>query len=329
MQIKYYDNEQKGHNILIDCGYAGTFGSTLQNAINELKGNNEKIDLFVLTHPHQDHIGGMNHFINKYGQDDLVNQYWFNGGKFLINIPNSNMVSIDQGFELDKLLINTKRSNAEKIVYGTDIVDIYGATIKVIGPSKTVLEQFLEKYREYDYGVSVDKITTEVCDWNIDIEEFDLDQYDADDSDENQTSISFILNIKGKSIMFLGDSHANDIAQNLMDMKYTKVNRLHIDYMKISHHASRGNTSDELLDLVCCNKFIISTNGTNRDKFPHKEVFARILRHPLRNIKKKITFIFNYDTPEIRSIFKEHEYIKYNFECIYPREGENNVAIYL
>ena len=120
---------------------------------------------------------------------------------------------------------------------------------------------------------------------------------------------------------------ADEVEKTLRDMGYSKENRIDIDYMKISHHASKGNISDGMLDLIKCNKYIISTNGTNRDKFPHKETFARILRHPLRSIDDKIQFIFNYDTNELKNIFYDEEYELYNFECIYPKGGENNVTI--
>ena len=122
-----------------------------------------------------------------------------------------------------------------------------------------------------------------MCDWNVDIIDFDLNKYEKDSDEDNKSSIAFIVHISdkdnknGKSILFLGDAFPDHIAQNLSDMGYSKENRLNLDYVKISHHASKGNTSDNLLDIIDCSKFIISTNGTNRDKFPHKEAFARIL----------------------------------------------------
>ncbi|UAL59906.1 MBL fold metallo-hydrolase [Clostridium sporogenes] len=332
ISLRYKGFDEKYHNIFIDCGYSGTFDKTLDKEIIGLKSRKERIDLFVLTHTHQDHIGGISKFIKKYGEDDIVDQFWFNGGRLLINFNISSKISVNQGFELEKYLIKTKKCNTEKIVYKIKEHEIYGAEIKVIGPTIETLDKFLNTWNK-DYSIFSEKITTQMCDWNIDIADFDLDKFEEDSDEDNKSSIAFIVYINNtydknsKKILFLGDAFPNQIAQNLSDMGYSEENRLNLDYVKISHHGSKGNTSDNLLDIIDCSKFIISTNGTNRDKFPHKETFARILRHPLRDKNKKIKFIFNYDTVELRSIFKEYEYGDFNFECSYPEKGDNHNAI--
>lgn len=328
IQVRYQGIDSKYHNIIIDCGYGSTFNNTLGKEIKRLKSNKEYIDLFVLTHTHQDHIGGMKQFIRDNGNDAAVKSYWFNGGRFNLNLIETNKVSISQGFELEKYLIKTGKCNSKKIIYDEIEHDIYGAIIKIIGPRKEILDKFLEEWKDYDYSdVISEKVTTGVCDWSINIKDFNLDRYNSDESDENKVSITFIMEVNNKTILFLSDSHADEVEKTLRDMGYSKENRIDIDYMKISHHASKGNISDGMLDLIKCNKYIISTNGTNRDKFPHKETFARILRHPLRSIDDKIQFIFNYDTNELKNIFYDEEYELYNFECIYPKGGENNVTI--
>jgi len=334
ISFRYKGIDEKYHNIFVDCGYSGTFDRTLNKEIIDIKFRNERIDLFILTHTHQDHIGGITKFIKKYGQDDIVDQYWFNGGRLLCNFNMSSKISVNQGYELEKYLIKTGKCNTEKIMYKTKEHKIFGAEIQVIGPTIETLDKFLNTWNK-DYSMIGEKITTEMCDWNIDIADFDLNKYEEDNDDDNKSSIAFIFNINyeantnSKKILFLADSSSKEISKNLMDMGYSKEDRLALDYVKLSHHASKGNTSDELLDIVECSKFIVSTNGRNRDKFPHKETFARILRHPLRDKSKKIEFIFNYDTAELRSIFKEYEYKDFNFECSYAKKGENSVEIFI
>lgn len=325
ISLKYKGNDEKFHNIFIDCGYSGTFDRTLNNEIIDIKCKKERIDLFILTHTHQDHIGGITKFIKKYGQDDIVDRFWFNGGRLLLNTETSNKVSVNQGYELEKYLIKTGKQNNQKIIYGIEDQKIFGAKIKIVGPRVEDLDKFLKSWNK-DYSIFSEKITTNMCDWNMEIADFDLDKFEEDGDDDNKSSIAIIFEINydkknSKKVLFLGDSSPNVIAKNLSDMGYSKENRLKLDYVKLSHHASKGNTSDDLLNVIDCNRFIISTNGTNRDKFPHKETLARILRHPLRDKKEKVEFIFNYDTVEIRNIFKKHECQDLNFECLYPRGG--------
>lgn len=327
ISLKYKGDDEKFHNIFIDCGYSGTFDRTLNKEIIDIKCKKERIDLFILTHTHQDHIGGITKFIRKYGQDDIVDRFWFNGGRLLLNHETSNKVSVNQGYELEKYLIQTGKQNIQKIIYGIENYKIFGAKIQIVGPRVEDLDKFLKSWNK-DYSILSEKITTNMCDWNMEIADFDLNKIEEDEDDDNKSSIALIFEINydnknSKRVLFLADSSPNVIAKNLSDMGYSKENRLKLDYVKLSHHASKGNTSDDLLNLIDCNRFIISTNGTNRDKFPHKETFARILRHPLRDKKKKVEFIFNYDTVELRNIFKKHECQDpdLNFECLYPRDG--------
>lgn len=322
MSIKYKGTDDKYHNIFIDCGFAGTFASTLEKEVIDIKSKGETIELFVLTHTHQDHIGGISRFIKKYGNDDIIDKYWFNGGRLLLNLDESPKISINQGYELEKYLIKNKNGNKDKIVFKRNDEDIFGAEVCVIGPNEEVLNKFLSTWSK-DYSILGEKISTALCDWGIDIKDFNLEIFDEDDCDDNKSSIVLLFTFNNKKILFLGDSAPSEVVKSLRVMGYSKENRLKLEYLKVSHHASRGNTSNELLEIIDCNKFIISTNGANSYKFPHKETFARILRHELRDINEKIQFIFNYDTNEIRSIFKESDYEEFNFECIYPKMGEN------
>ena len=132
----------------------------------------------------------------------------------------------------------------------------------------------------------------------------------------NAASVAFILRCDDLSVLMLGDCYPHNVVDYLRKKGYTPLHPLVVDYVKVSHHGSMHNTSNELLDLIKCNRYIISTNG---DKFGHpdREVFAHILCHPNRNRKEKVHLYFNY---EIASLLKKSgrfllggEMDKYNF----------------
>ena len=68
---------------------------------------------------------------------------------------------------------------------------------------------------------------------------------------------------------------------------------------KISHHGSRKNTSNELLELIKCRKFLISTDG-KQHYHPDKESLSRIICS-----QERPCLIFNYDV--YNKIFSKEE----------------------
>ncbi|MGI3200864.1 hypothetical protein ACRJ4W_24940 [Streptomyces sp. GLT-R25] len=65
--------------------------------------------------------------------------------------------------------------------------------------------------------------------------------------------------------------------------------RMHVDLLKVAHHGSDHNLSNELLDLIDCDRYLISTSGARHDH-PNEIAIARILKHG--GVEKEL--VFNY-----------------------------------
>ena len=129
-----------------------------------------------------------------------------------------------------------------------------------------------------------------------------------DKSPTNGSSISFILNIGNKRLLFLGDSHPLLIEENLAKLNPSKTS-LYFDAIKIAHHGSQKNTSPSLLKLIDSENYLISTNG-NSHSHPDVETLARIVS---RQSAKKRKLIFNYPT-SVSSLINDTESMeKYNY----------------
>ena len=102
-----FSHKEVKKNILIDSGIAATYQCSpngrekdgeLKSLINELKSKNEKIDLLVITHWDDDHIGG----VLKWFQGDLesaksmINHIWFNSGTLINEYFESDEASKDK-----------------------------------------------------------------------------------------------------------------------------------------------------------------------------------------------------------------------------------------
>lgn len=64
---------------------------------------------------------------------------------------------------------------------------------------------------------------------------------------------------------------------------------MHVDLLKVAHHGSDHNLSNELLDLIDCDRYLISTSGARHDH-PNEIAIARILKHG--GVEKEL--VFNY-----------------------------------
>ena len=91
------------------------------------------------------------------------------------------------------------------------------------------------------------------------------------------------------------------IIDSLTDLGYSEENPVKADYVKLSHHGSKSNTSIELLNLIRSDRFLISSNSDSH-QLPDKRCLARIIA-----CKEKPALYFNY--PELISkIFTEQDY---------------------
>lgn len=119
--------------------------------------------------------------------------------------------------------------------------------------------------------------------------------FEQDKSIVNKSSIAFIIESNNKKALFLGDAHSTDIENALNNLVNDENYDLEFDFTKISHHGSEGNMSPELLKMISCRKYLISTNGKHpRHIHPDSKLIARVLAnadYPLKEL------IFNYNVP--------------------------------
>lgn len=74
----------------------------------------------------------------------------------------------------------------------------------------------------------------------------------------------------------LGDAHIDQVTAGLKHWGYNPSNPLHVEFIKLSHHGSRGNINKEFLDSVRTNTFIVCQAYENLLKHPDRETIAKI-----------------------------------------------------
>lgn len=312
-------------NILIDGGTGNTYqfknkkgkqeAGALKKLVEELKEKEEKIDLLILTHVDDDHIGGiLKWFENDKGASNYIKKVWFNSGRLIseafekpvikendisLNSIDGYDTSIKQGATFEKL-IEKKGIWDRKIIKGITEIEECGVKFTVLSPSLEKLEALLTKWEKEEPITE----TSAKNDYDLTVKvHIENDSFAEDKSIHNGSSISFILEYEDKKLLFMGDAHPQVIVDNLSELGYSKDSPLEVEFLKISHHGSKANTSHELLEMIDTNKYIISSNG-DKHQLPDKQCLSRIINH-----NNKAEFFFNY--PElIDKIFSEEDYVE-------------------
>ncbi len=316
--VSFDDGDGIIKNILIDGGSGSVYDDILKNEIVMIKNKKQNIDLLVVTHIDDDHIGGIIKFIEDDTLNDCIKEVWFNSwenfGLSAVKLSHEQKeISAKQAKTLENKLKNMAIWNNELIRQG--ICRNYNkAKITVVSPN----QESLEKLKEY---VKDEFVISESDDRNKQIELLQKRKFQEDTSTPNGSSIAFVLEYHTKKILFTGDGFPSIILEGLQKMNFvTDGQKIHFDYVKLSHHASKYNTSDQLLSNIQCNNYVITTQGCNGK--PNKESFARILKY-----HQPMNLFFNFKSQKTQNIFSQQELEEHQITQSYLEENSEPYAI--
>ncbi len=330
--ISFIDDKETARNILIDTGTSKTYydedNSTygdLFDITEELNSKSEKIDLLIITHIDDDHIGGLlKWFSMNKSAYNLIENIWFNSGKaisqylkeeenrelkVLVEDISSSYSSVRQSKDFEKYIDEHNITKENIIQFLIEPITLFDLSIQVLSPDKQSLEKLLKEYQrpKNNYFTSGSK------DWNILIENFIREENEGtylktnkekDNSTSNRSSIAFILSYKDSKMLFLGDAHLEVVLNSLKILGYSEKKPLEVDFVKLSHHGSKNNTNIEFLKLVKTNRYVISTDSSKHNH-PDKRTLSRIIY-----VNPNAEFYFNYEYVK-DNIFKKDDFEKF------------------
>lgn len=326
--IRYDAENKKYHNVLIDGGYGKSYYGAFKKVIDKIIELEEVVDLWIITHIDGDHIGAILAFINDSSfkdKENIVRSFWFNHTNF--ETPNQlSAISVSQGIKLRGHLANL--GIVEESFIDTTVVErqLHGVRFQILSPLPEKRTKANEEWLLEEAATKVSR--KKGTDHGKTIQELKLSPFSEDDDIPNGSSIAFVLQYKCFSGLFLADAHPSDIVSSLKSIGYSPENRIKVDFVKVAHHGSKVNTSDELLGLIDCTNYIFSANGISHFH-PDKEVLARIITHESRNPQTKIHLSFVVDNTSLRGIFDvdENAAFNHNFEEKYPEPGASYLQL--
>ncbi|CAI2291277.1 conserved hypothetical protein [Vibrio parahaemolyticus] len=313
-----------GDCLLVECGTtlilidAGPESFLIRrNMIKSLKKvlRGRDIDLAIVTHDDDDHIGG---FIEIIDDDDIrINRYLFNNLDYLGKIfrqNNGKKISyrqsedllvklIEKGIEIDTALYEKHKGNN---------ITISGVSITPITPTINSLQSLSNKY--FKHKISRKK------ELNIDecrrLVESGIDKFKPDSSITNKASLSFIIEFDDFRGLFLADAHERDVVNYFNIENVSKK----FSVVKLSHHGSEKNTSTNLLNLLDSNDYIICADKSHHNH-PNNMTLARLFYN-----KPYSRIYFSSSNERMHNIKKYIDELNLHNHVEYSVEGVNRLS---
>ncbi|SBS62808.1 ComEC/Rec2 family competence protein [Vibrio splendidus] len=317
IHISFGEHEDDLKHIIIDGGPSSAYSSYSKKERDDNDGplkvlvdSLEQVDLLVVTHIDDDHIGGILKWFSKDKEGSAkVKKVWFNSPKqikinsnvetevqddILVESSKGVNTSTGQGKSLEDFLVASDILHNGYVTNGHKLT-IDGLEISVLTPFRETLVDLLRLWvieqptldtaNNPDHQLSVKHLLQQ-------------DKFVEDKKVQNLSSISFIIKYKEKQYLFLGDSGPSDVVKALKLLGHDVDNKINVEFMKLSHHGSKKSTSKELINLIDTTKYVVSSNGKYHG-LPDKVCLARIIE-----ANDSAQIYFNY--PErIGNIFSE------------------------
>jgi beta-lactamase superfamily II metal-dependent hydrolase len=313
--IRFSDDDGAFHNIIIDGGDCKSrrlcYVNGLKERLKTIFERGESIDLWIISHIDDDHIGGLLHFVDDeeffLSNADKLKSVWFN---YVSNedyfVHRSGEIGVKSGIRLRDAILNNKIQVLSDITVGHKC-QVGDAEMKVIAPNLDSLNRLKLLWRNAEFkdftNTSDGNISAKEDDYSMDLERFDTDKYDEDSDEKNNSSIAVVLSYHGKNFLFAADSCSSLLLEGLNSQGFMVNGKAYLELMHVPHHGSCRNSSKYLFDSIECNTFVVTGDGRNRYHLPHKETLARLLKSKSGGIN----IHFSTCTCALKSVFKHEE----------------------
>lgn len=267
--LKYRGKSGKNRNILVDTG-TGRFRGQLSRLEQNITNAGEHIDLLVLTHVDNDHLGGLLG-LERHGTP-------LHADEFMINHPDTDAAPGEEGdvplsakenHELYHMLF--ARGAALRGAVRGDVICLDGAKIYIIGPTRERLDDlFASTVQDTPLGGG--------SDWGVGLGKLMNAPLPAGDTSvNNAASVIFVFEYMGVRLLFTGDGIPEDILEGLRNcgLPRTSAGRIRFDAVKLPHHGSARNISEAWPQVIDAHQFIICADGS---RHPDKLTAAKLLK---------------------------------------------------
>lgn len=304
-----YGSSGKPHRILVDCGTSAVY-PVIRQRLHALPVEDRHIELLVISHIDIDHIGGALDLLTDCKALGVsFGEIWFNGYIHLTpggSVEHDDTLGPLQGEALTELIVGHGGGVWNKVVKGGALVvpdsgplaafpELPGGMkLTLLSPTQAQLDRLKptweaacrkaglvpgkatladEKRLEEETDVSEDDDIL----GTPDIARLAATPFRPDRSRPNGSSIALLAEYDDRRVVLAADAFAPVLLESLSRLPGSGQGKVKIDAFKMSHHASRGNISPELVAAIDCRNWLISTNG-KLFRHPDQEAIARVIK---------------------------------------------------
>ena len=340
-----YGDATRTRRLLVDGGPIGAY-QALEDRLEKLPSGDRRFELIVLSHTDTDHVDGLVRlFANPKPWSFVVKDVWFNGWRHLEQAHG--LLGGKQGEYFSALLARRLDERSWNGAFDGDAVVVRddaalpqrtlegGMQLTLLSPTPEKLERMRDAWRK-DVGKAIDPGDLEAA-WNKlatqkrylpgegllgstpELDALLERQSRPDEAAANGSSIALLAEFGGKSCLLLADAHADVVAASLGRLLAARgLERLQVDAVKVAHHGSKGNTTDELMELIDSGAFLFSTNGAIFHH-PDREAVQRVVG---RSTRTEPILYFNYETDMNREWQSPQLQSRLKYRAVYgPPEG--------
>lgn len=329
------------HFALIDLGRTADY-----RAMRDWLVATGRIDLMVITHIDADHIEGAMPMVAEASAPFAPDDVWFNGHDHLkaarARRSEMEVLSVLQG---EKLSDGIRRFGwpwnrafdggpvSTDSLQGRAPLILNGLQLTLLSPDDAALSALERDWDKALAAAALRKGDPDVAPpapqglerlAKLDVPALAARPFKPDNATPNGSSIAFLAEQGGRRVLLAADAHPGVLVARLRAMGHSPDNRLKLDLFKLSHHGSKANLSPELLTLIDCTRFAISTDGT-RHNFPDPECIARIL---VADPDRDKTFFFNYPQKNADLWAQDADLrARWRYDVVTPGEGHKGLTI--
>jgi beta-lactamase superfamily II metal-dependent hydrolase len=283
-------------HILVDGGPASSLPNLLEVLAVSRTNDTLTLETIVVTHYDFDHIGGIIALFEQMPSWVSVKDIWFNGHKHML--PRDQLGPQHSDALSDLILKNRLPWNKAfrgQAVRACSIgsVDLPGGmSIWVLSPTEKELamlaKQSTIRLLSDNNAAPLDRLGRRDTWPPPPFYSLAGKRSLPDQSVSNASSIAILLNYAHKQVLLSGDAHAEVVAASLAC--YWPVQKVKLDLLKVSHHGSQANTSEDFLRRIECKRFAFCTNGKIHGH-PDQALIVRLIEST-----SNPELIFNYAT---------------------------------